>query len=185
LAESVTDTAAAIAADTAAEVTAHIALGANLGNPVAQIEQAWSELDNLPETRLIARSSPYRSKPVGYAEQPDFINAAAAVVTRLSPRELLAALLRIELRHGRNRTFKNAPRSLDLDLLLYDGVVMHEPGLTLPHPRMTDRAFVLVPLAEIAAVAQIPGHGSVADCLSRVDRSDITRLADAPVRNYG
>jgi 2-amino-4-hydroxy-6-hydroxymethyldihydropteridine diphosphokinase len=165
-----------------AEIAAYIALGSNLSDPVGQIECAWAELERLPETRLTACSSLYLSKPVGYAEQPDFINAAAAVVTQLSPRALLAALLSIEARHGRNRTFKNAPRSLDLDLLLYDGLVMHEHGLTLPHPRMTERAFVLVPLAEIAADALIPGHGRVADCLTRIDSRDISRLPAASVR---
>jgi len=160
-----------------AEIAAYIALGSNLSDPISQIEQAWAQLDNLPETRLIACSSLYQSKPVGFAEQPDFINAAAAIVTQMSPRALLAALLQIEARHGRNRTFKNAPRSLDLDLLLYDGLVMHEHGLTLPHPRMTERAFVLLPLAEIAPDALIPGHGRVADCLAKTDVSDITPLA--------
>jgi len=159
-----------------AEIAAYIALGSNLSDPVGQIEQAWTQLGNLPNTRLAACSSLYLSKPVGYAEQPDFINAAAGIETHLSPRALLAALLQIEARHGRNRTFKNAPRSLDLDLLLYDGLVMHEHGLTLPHPRMTERAFVLVPLAEIAADALIPGHGRVAECLAKIDVSDITRL---------
>lgn len=159
-----------------AEIAAYIALGSNLSDPIAQIEQAWTQLDNLPETRLTACSSLYLSKPVGYAEQPDFINAAAGIQTHLPPRALLAALLRIEARHGRNRTFKNAPRSLDLDLLLYDGLIMHEHGLTLPHPRMTERAFVLLPLAEIAADALIPGHGRVDQCLAKIDLSDITRL---------
>ncbi len=157
-------------------ITAYIALGSNLSDPVAQIEQAWLDLAQLPETHLAACSSLYLSKPVGYAEQPDFINAAARISTRLPPGALLAALLGIESRHGRNRTFKNAPRSLDLDLLLYDGLVMHEHGLTLPHPRMTERAFVLLPLAEIAADTLIPGHGRVADCLAKTNTHDISRL---------
>lgn len=165
-----------------AEINAYIALGSNLGDPVAQIEQAWQELAKLPETRLIACSSLYLSKPVGYADQPDFINAVAGIITRLPPRTLLAELLNIEALHGRNRTFKNAPRSLDLDLLLYDGLVMHEHGLTLPHPRMTERAFVLAPLAEIAADALIPGHGRVADCLANTHIGDITRLPPEPRR---
>ena len=168
-----------------AEIAAYIALGANLSDPISQIEHAWAELDNLPQSRLVACSSLYLSKPVGYTEQPDFINAAAAIVTRLPPRRLLAALLQIEARHGRNRTFKNAPRSLDLDLLLYDGLIMHEHGLTLPHPRMTERAFVLAPLAEIAADTRIPGHGSVADCLRSIDRSDITQLPDTTTCSAG
>ncbi len=169
----------------AAGITAYIALGSNLGDPVVQIEQTWSELGNLPETRLIACSALYLSKPVGYADQPDFINAVAGVRTQLTPRALLAALLGIEARHGRNRTFKNAPRSLDLDLLLYDGLIMHEHGLTLPHPRMMERAFVLVPLSEIAPDALVPGHGRVADCLARIDSGDIARLPAEPKRATG
>ena len=168
-----------------AEIAAYIALGSNLSDPIGQIEQAWSELAALPETRLTACSALYLSKPVGYAEQPDFINAAAAIVTQLPPRSLLAALLQIEARHGRNRTFKNAPRSLDLDLLLYNGLVMHEHGLTLPHPRMTERAFVLAPLAEIAPDALIPGHGLVAECLAKIDLCDITRLSSQTPRTAG
>lgn len=165
-----------------AKIAAYIALGSNLSDPIAQIEQAWNDLDTLPETRLNACSSLYLSKPVGYADQPDFINAAAGVITQLSPRALLAALLGIEARHGRNRTFKNAPRSLDLDLLLYDGLIMHEHGLTLPHPRMVERAFVLAPLAEIAPDALIPGHGKVIDCLARTDSRDLRRLPEASPR---
>jgi len=167
------------------EIVACIALGSNLGDPLAQIGQAWTDLANLPQSRLTDCSSLYRSKPVGFTEQPDFINAAAIIVTQLSPRALLVELLRIEARHGRNRTFKNAPRSLDLDLLLYDGLVMHEPGLTLPHPRMIERAFVLAPLAEIAADLTIPGHGRVADCLARLDQHGIHRLPPEPMRAAG
>jgi 2-amino-4-hydroxy-6-hydroxymethyldihydropteridine diphosphokinase len=103
---------------------------------------------------------------VGYVDQPDFINAVAQVETSLAPRALLAALLDIEHRHGRERSFRNAPRTLDLDLLLYGSAHFHEDGLTLPHPRMTERAFVLRPLLEIAPDAQIPGHGRAADWLA-------------------
>lgn len=149
-----------------AEKRAFIALGANLGAPVAQIEQAFAELARLPDSRLTARSDLYLSKAQGYEAQPDFVNAVAQVFTRMAPRALLEALLAIEARHGRSREFKNAPRTLDLDLLLYDGLVLHEPGLTLPHPRMSERAFVLQPLHEIAPEQAIPGKGSVADCLA-------------------
>lgn len=159
-----------------ADTLAYIALGANLGDPVAQVEIACAELNRLPDTRLIRRSALYLSKPVGYADQPDFVNAVAGVQTRLAPRDLMQALLDIEARHGRDRTFKNAPRTLDLDLLLYDGLVMHVPGLTLPHPRMADRPFVLLPLAEIAPGAVIPGHGRVAECLARLPTDGIERL---------
>lgn len=145
---------------------AFIALGANLDDPAAQVERAFDELARLPDSNLLARSSLYLSKAEGYAAQPDFINAVALLSTRLAPRTLLAMLLDIETRHGRRREFKNAPRTLDLDLLLYDGLVLRETGLTLPHPRMTERAFVLQPLFEIAPDQRIPGHSSVAECLA-------------------
>jgi 2-amino-4-hydroxy-6-hydroxymethyldihydropteridine diphosphokinase len=159
-----------------AEIAAYIALGANLGDPAAQVEAACGELARLPETRLFARSGLYLSKPVGYAEQPDFVNAVVGVQTRLSPRALMTALLEIEARHGRDRTFKNAPRTLDLDLLLYDGLVMREPGLTLPHPRMAERPFVLVPLAEIAPDILVPGCGRAIDCLAGLAMDGIEQL---------
>lgn len=165
-----------------AEITAYIALGANLGEPAAQVLQAGAELDALARCRLSRLSSLYRSKPVGYAAQPDFVNAVAALRTQLTPRELLTALLDLEQRHGRRRAFKNAPRTLDLDLLLYDGLAMHQPGLTLPHPRMTERAFVLAPLTEIAPEILIPGHGRAADCLARLDISGLAPLSLAPSR---
>jgi|ERR1700690_4797 2-amino-4-hydroxy-6-hydroxymethyldihydropteridine diphosphokinase len=142
------------------KVAAYVGLGANLDDPATQVEYAFDELSRLPDAFLAARSSLYVSAPVGYDQQPDFINAVAKLETRLSPRALLAALLDIEHRHGRQRTFRNAPRTLDLDLLLYGDARFHEPGLTLPHPRMHERAFVLEPLMEIAPDLDIPGHGS-------------------------
>lgn len=160
------------------EIAAYVALGANLGEPVMQIRQALDDLAHLAGTRLLGHSSLYRSKPVGCAGQPDYINAVAALNTHLTPRALLAALLEIETRHGRTRAFKNAPRTLDLDLLLYDGLVMHEPGLTLPHPRMGGRAFVLAPLAEIAPDCLIPGQGDARACLARLDAADLIRLPE-------
>lgn len=159
------------------ERSAFIALGANLGDPASQVARACLELDQLPLTRLVQRSALYRSRPVGYADQPDFINAVAHVRTRLSPQALMGALLDIESRHGRDRAFKNGPRTLDLDLLLIDDEVLHLPGLTLPHPRMSERPFVLVPLAEIAPEAAIPGHGRVADCLAGLATDGIARLS--------
>jgi 2-amino-4-hydroxy-6-hydroxymethyldihydropteridine diphosphokinase len=117
---------------------------------------------------LIRRSSLYCTTPVGYADQPDFVNAVAEIETRLSPDELLEACLEIERKHGRNRTFKNAPRTLDLDILLYGDMMSVEPRLTLPHPRMHERAFVLVPLAEIAPDCVIPRRGCVADLVKSI-----------------
>ncbi|MFP5409662.1 MAG: 2-amino-4-hydroxy-6-hydroxymethyldihydropteridine diphosphokinase [Gammaproteobacteria bacterium] len=149
-------------------IVATIGLGANLDDPAAQVEYALAELDRLPATRLVARSPLYASAPVGYVDQPDFINAVAQVETGLAPRALLAALLDIEHRHGRERSFRNAPRTLDLDLLLYGTARFHEPGLELPHPRMHERAFVLRPLLDIAPDTAIPGRGRAADWLAGV-----------------
>ncbi|MGA0025033.1 MAG: 2-amino-4-hydroxy-6-hydroxymethyldihydropteridine diphosphokinase, partial [Burkholderiales bacterium] len=122
----------------APRVAACIALGANIGEPVRQVEAAFSALAALPDTRLIARSSLYRSAPVGYADQPDFVNAVAIIETALAPQALLDALLGIERAHGRVRDFANAPRTLDLDIVLYGDQVVQEPGLTIPHARMLE-----------------------------------------------
>lgn len=157
-------------------VIATIGLGANLNDPAAQVEYALAELDRLPGTRLIAHSSLYASAPVGYVDQPDFINAVAQVETRLAPRALLAALLDIEHRHGRERSFRNAPRTLDLDLLLYGNAHFHEEGLTLPHPRMCERGFVLLPLLEIAPNAVIPGRGPAAGWLAACAEQSVVVL---------
>lgn len=157
-------------------VDAFIALGANLGDPQAQLVSALQTLVRLPHSRLVRHSDLYRSKPVGYSDQPDFINAVAQLKTRLSPRALLNHCLDLEQHHGRRRTFRNAPRTLDLDLLLYNGLVMHEPGLTLPHPRMHERAFVLQPLVEIAPHCVIPGLGNARQLLARLDSSGLIRL---------
>ncbi len=163
-------------------IDAYIALGANLGDPVDQVLRAMEELSVLPASKCLARSSLYRSRPWGDAEQPDYVNAVVWLSTRLTPRELLDLCLAIEARHGRRRAFKNAPRTLDLDLLLYDGLVMHEEGLTLPHPRMHERGFVLQPLAEIAPHSEIPGKGSAARLLAGLDLSDLAKLPDPPCR---
>ncbi|MHB0983551.1 MAG: 2-amino-4-hydroxy-6-hydroxymethyldihydropteridine diphosphokinase [Thiobacillus sp.] len=160
-------------------VIATIGLGANLNDPAAQVEYALAELDRLPGTRLIARSSLYASAPVGYVDQPDFINAVAQVETDLAPRALLLALLDIEHRHGRERSFRNAPRTLDLDLLLYGDAHFHEDGLTLPHPRMCERGFVLLPLLEIAPDATIPGRGRAADWLDSCSDQSVFPLPPA------
>ena len=160
----------------AAAAEAFVGLGANLENPLQQVRQAISELDAIGHTRVLAHSSLYRSAPVGYADQPDFVNAVAKLQTRLSPHELLEALHVIENRHGRRRSVRNAPRTLDLDLLLYGTLVVHEEGLTLPHPRMHERAFVLLPLAEIAPDAPLPGHAPVSQLLAQVDRSGVEKL---------
>ncbi len=155
---------------------AFIGLGSNLAEPLVQVRQALVELEAIPGTRVTARSSLYRSSPVGYLEQPDFINAVASVQTTLTPQALLAALHAIENRHRRRRTMRNAPRTLDLDLLLYGEEVIDQNGLTLPHPRLHERAFVLAPLAEIAPEALVPGMGRLQDLLARVDCNTVSRI---------
>ena len=129
-------------------VMACVALGANLGDAVATVQQALRDMAGLPETQLIKASSLYRSAPYE-AQGPDFINAVALIHTQLSPLALLHALQALELQSGRARPYKNAPRTLDLDVIFYGDVVLITPELTLPHPRWHERAFVLQPLAEV------------------------------------
>jgi 2-amino-4-hydroxy-6-hydroxymethyldihydropteridine diphosphokinase len=155
---------------------AFVALGANLGDPAAQVERAIAELDALPESRVTRRSRLYGSRPVGYADQPDFVNAVVCLDTRLSARALLDQLLAVEKRHGRVRSFRNSPRTLDLDILLYGRLTLNEPGLHLPHPRMHERPFVLLPLAEIAPDIELPGHGPVAALIARLPSADARAL---------
>lgn len=142
-----------------------IGLGSNLGEPCAELKLAISDLDQLPDTRVLASSAFYRSAPIGYLDQPDFVNAVAKIKTGLAPRQLLSALLGIERAHGRERTFSNAPRTLDLDVLLYGDMQIDEPGLKIPHPQMHRRAFVLQPLLEIEADCMIPHVGSARQAL--------------------
>ena len=162
-------------------ITAYIALGSNLGDPPAQIRRALQALAALPGTRVVRRSAFFRNPPVGYADQPDFINAVAQIETRLEPRDLLEQLLAIERAHGRVRDFADAPRTLDLDILLYGERTVREPGLTIPHPRMLERAFVLVPLAEIAPDAVVPGGGRIADLAAKLDASGLVKLPDTDI----
>jgi len=158
--------------------TAFIGLGSNLEDPRSQLLRAFAELGELPGTRLIARSSLYRSAPVGYTDQPEFVNAVAKIWTALAPQALLQALLQIEHRHGRERTFRNAPRTLDLDILLYDDVQLHEHGLTIPHPQMHLRAFVLQPLLEIEPGCNIPVLGLANRALQACHDAVLEKLAD-------
>lgn len=153
-----------------------IALGANLGDPVATVKAAILALRELPQTEFIAASSLYRTAPVGLKHQPDFINAVVELVAVSPAPTLLEALFEIEARFGRQRSIKNAPRTLDLDLLLYGDELSDDPQLTLPHPRLHERAFVLAPLAEIAPQLVIPGRGPVADLLLRCADQQIEKL---------
>jgi len=156
--------------------TAYVALGANLGNPTAAVLAAFAALANLPESRVARCSSLYRTAPVGILSQPDFVNAVAVLETTLAPEALLDALLDIEARFGRIRRERNGPRTLDLDLLLYDDIELDLPRLTLPHPRLHLRAFVLLPLAEVAPDLAIPRRGSLAAWLPAVANQGIVRL---------
>lgn len=160
-------------------VAAFVALGSNLEDPVSQLQAGLRALAALPDTRVTAVSPFYRSAAVGYRDQPDFVNGVAALETALSPRALLDALLAIERSRGRVRAFPNAPRTLDLDIIAYADRVVEEAGLVIPHPRMHERAFVVVPLADIAPDAIIPGRGRVSELLANVDRQSVARVESA------
>lgn len=159
-------------------VRAFVGLGANLGDARAAVQQAMRSLGELPHTTLAARSSLWRSAPVD-SSGPDYINAAAALDTELAPRALLAELQRIEHAHGRERPYRNAPRTLDLDLLLYGDERIDDAQLTVPHPRMLQRAFVLRPLHEIDRGLVLPDGLSIENALARLDAQDCECLADS------
>ncbi len=161
-------------------VPAAIALGANLGDAAATVRRAFAEVEALPGTRALARSALYRTAPVGLLDQPAFVNACLKVETALAPRALLDGLLAIERRHGRVRDVPNGPRTLDLDILLYGDLALHEPGLTLPHPRLHERAFALAPLLDAWPDAIIPGRGAAAALREAVRDQAIERLPDSP-----
>jgi len=155
---------------------AYIGLGSNLAEPQSQVESALGELDALPRTRVVARSSLYRTAPLGFAPQPDFVNAVAAVETSLGAHELLHALQTLEAAHQRRRSFPNAPRTLDLDLLLFGDERIADAELVVPHPRMHERAFVLAPLAEIAPSGVIAGRGPTLQLLQRCRDQKVERI---------
>jgi 2-amino-4-hydroxy-6-hydroxymethyldihydropteridine diphosphokinase len=156
---------------------AFIALGSNLQSPIQQVKAAFDAISQLPESTLLKRSSLYKTAPVGYDNQPDFINAVAKIETALSPEDLMCHLLSIETQFGRVRPFPNAPRILDLDLLLYDALCMQSDLLTLPHPRMQSRGFVLLPLAEIAEDLVLPSGESVVELAKNFQQQDIQLLS--------
>jgi 2-amino-4-hydroxy-6-hydroxymethyldihydropteridine diphosphokinase len=159
----------------AAAVRVYVGLGANLGDARATLEAALREIAQLQRTRLLAHSSLYRTAPVD-AGGPEFVNAVVELETTLAPGELLDALHAIERAHGRERPFRNAPRTLDLDVLLYADRVIAGEHLLVPHPRLHERAFVLVPLAQIAPDVTVPGRGRVADLLAAVAHQRIEVL---------
>ena len=152
---------------------AYIGVGSNLADPRAQVERALQNIARLPQSRLLRSSRLYRSAPWGMLDQPEFVNAATAIETELSPQALMQALLAIERDAGRDRNGERwGPRILDLDLLLYGALTLAEPGLQLPHPRLHERAFVLLPLAEIAPHLDVPGRGPISALLANIDTAD-------------
>lgn len=159
---------------------AYVGLGSNLQQPVHQLRRALEAMTRLPESHMLRVSSFYRTAPIGCPEpQPDYLNAVAELETALSPESLLAELQDIEERQGRRPAHRNAPRVLDLDLLLFDQRVLHTPLLRLPHPRIAERAFVLAPLLEIAPGLLLPDGQVAADCLARLGHQRIDRLPAA------
>lgn len=164
-------------ADRQGTESAYVALGSNLDDPQRQVENAFDLLADLPDTQLISRSSLYRSAPFGPVEQPEFVNAAVELQTSLGASELLVHLQAIETSQGRVRKERWGPRTLDLDLLVYGAEVIDEPQLTVPHPGIGERNFVLLPLREIAPELVIPGLGRVADIPVDEHEPRITRIA--------
>lgn len=154
----------------------YVALGSNLGDPRQQLLNAMLALEALPGTRLLRRSALYRTPPWGVLEQPPFVNAAVQLDTTLSPHGMLDALLEIERKAGRIRAERNGPRTLDLDLLHVEGERINDELLILPHPRIAERVFVLLPLNDIAPGLELPGQGSVAQLLARMDAAGCERL---------
>jgi 2-amino-4-hydroxy-6-hydroxymethyldihydropteridine diphosphokinase len=148
---------------------AYVGIGSNLNEPRRQVLAALTELDRLPHTRVVKKSSLYRSAPIGHADQPDFINAVAQIETGLPAERLLAELQEMEARHGRARSFPNAPRTLDLDVLLYGNAEIRSTTLTVPHPRMHERAFVLKPLLEIAPELDFDLAGCAGQRIERIE----------------
>jgi 2-amino-4-hydroxy-6-hydroxymethyldihydropteridine diphosphokinase len=158
-------------------VEALLGLGGNLGDVQATLDQAVAVFCDGHDVRLVARSSDYRTAPWGVTDQPPFVNLALVVDTALMPRALLDRALRVEAMFGRDRAREQrwGPRSLDIDIIAFDGLEIDEPGLTLPHPRLFERAFVLAPLAEIAPGRRIKGI-AIKDALAHLDASGIEKL---------
>ena len=156
---------------------AYVGLGSNLEDPMVQINHAFEQLGKIEDTSLITRSSLYRSAPLGSVEQPDFINAVACLSSALEPKALLHELHDIERASGRKRGARWGPRTLDLDLLVFGGQVIDQAGITLPHPGIGERNFVLLPLIEIAPRLIIPGLGCVSDIAVDGNEPQISRIS--------
>jgi 2-amino-4-hydroxy-6-hydroxymethyldihydropteridine diphosphokinase len=155
---------------------AYVAIGSNLNQPRERVAEASAYLAALSDTRLVARSPLYRTHPMGPQDQPDYVNAAAGLLTRKSPHDTLDALLDIERRMGRIRGQRWGPRVIDLDLVWMVGTGVDDPGLTLPHPGVSRRNFVLYPLSDIAPTLDIPGHGRVLDLKRELGGDGISLL---------
>lgn len=158
-------------------VTAYVGLGSNLDNPLDQVNRAVAELEQLPDTRVAGVSPWYRSDPIGPGPQPDYINGVAALVTKLTPHHLLSALQALEDRHQRKRDLTWGPRTLDLDILLYGDTLVSDPDLRIPHPRLGERNFVLLPLADIAPGLILPDGTPLHQLLAKTPVTGIVRLS--------
>lgn len=158
-------------------IQAYIGLGSNLANPTSQIRSGFTELSRITQSHVEACSSLYRTAPVGRQDQPDFINAVCRLRTKLAPTVLMQMLLEIEQRHGRVREGEQGgPRTLDLDLLLYGSETIQTEKLTVPHPRLHERAFVLYPLFELEPALEIPSHGTVRELLKNRSGQTVQKL---------
>lgn len=155
---------------------AYIGLGSNLGQPLAQVRVAIEELQQIDGLGLVTVSPLYASSPMGPQDQPDYINAVAIVETSLSPHDLLKKLQNLEQQHGRQRIRHWGERTLDLDILLFDQQILDDADLTLPHPGLAERNFVIYPLADIAPDIEIPGLGPLSQLIARVPRGDLTQV---------
>lgn len=164
-------------------VIAWISIGSNMEQPIAQVQKALGALAELPDSELLWHSHLYRTEPLGGVEQPAFINAVARLHTHLSARALMALLQNLEALAGRKRNTEIfwGPRVLDLDLLSHGDLISNDPALRIPHPRMTDRAFVLIPLAEFDHGLVLPGCGCIADYMMAVAVQSVTRLPESSV----
>ena len=164
-------------------VTAYIGIGSNLADPSSQVRQAVLALKKLPQTRAIACSPLYRSKPWGVSGQPDYINAVAALETTLPALELLTQLQAIETARGRLRTVRWGPRTLDLDILLYGGLQLDGPRLIVPHPRLRERAFVLYPLHDLAPALRLPDGTTLATLLAQCPPWELERVEESELQS--
>jgi len=161
-------------------VRVYIGMGSNLEDPVAQVLDAVEELEMIPDSILVSRSSLYRGKPMGPADQPDYVNAVVAMDTLLSAMDFLQALVKIEELQGRERDGEKwGPRIIDLDLLMYGKQKINTPELTVPHPGMHERDFVIVPLSEIAGNIKVPGQGLLTTLINQCENHSLRKLVTA------